>query len=54
MIAQNLKVCIKTEGLDDMKKLIQEANEKITELEKVLQAINNTEVKIIVEPAKEE
>lgn len=66
---QSLKVCVKVEGLDEMKRLtheaeekldetkrlIREAGEKMDELSKILDAINNTETKITAEfPAKRE
>ncbi|HRC81340.1 MAG TPA: hypothetical protein PLF27_08130 [Sedimentibacter sp.] len=48
-----LNACIKTE--DEMKGLIHEAEEKMNELSKILDAINNTERKITAEfPAKRE
>ncbi len=48
-------ICIKTEGLDEMKRLIHEAGEKMDELSKILDAINNTEIKITSEfPVKQE
>ncbi len=53
MKPQRLKACIKTE--DEMKGLIHEAGEKMDELSKILDAINNTEIKITSEfPAKRE
>ena len=55
MKPQRLKACIKTEGLDEMKELIHEAGEKMDELSKILDAINNTEIKITAKfPAKRE
>ena len=55
MKPQGLKVCVKAEGLDEMKRLIHEAGEKMDELSKILDAINNTEIKITAEfPAKRE
>jgi hypothetical protein len=55
MKPQRLKVCIKAEGLDEIKGLIHEAGEKMDELSKILDAINNTEIKITSEfPAKRE
>ena len=55
MKPQSLKVCVKVEGLDETKRLIHEAEEKMNELSKILDAINNTERKITTEfPAKQE
>lgn len=55
MEPQSLKVCVKVEGLDEMKRLIHEAGEKMDELSKILDAINNTKMKITAEfPAKRE
>ncbi len=55
MKPQRLNACIKTEGLDEMKRLIHEVGEKKDELSKILDAINNTEIKITAEfPAKRE
>lgn len=55
MEPQSLKVCVKVEGLDETKRLIHEAEEKMNELSKILDAINNTERKITTEfPAKRE
>ena len=55
MKPQRLKACIKTEGLDEMKELIHKAGEKMDELSKILDAINNTEIKITAKfPAKRE
>ena len=58
MEPQSLKVCVKVE--DEMKGLIHETEEKMDELSKILDAINNainknkTEIKITTEfPAKE-
>ena len=52
-----LNAYIKTEGLDEMKRLIHEAGEKMDELSKILDAINKnrTEIKITSEfPVKRE
>ncbi len=55
MEAKNLKVPIKAEGLEEMKKLLNEASEKIKELGKILKDINSTEIKIAAElPEKQE
>jgi len=55
MKPQSIKVCVKAEGLDEMKRLIHEVGEKKDELSKILDAINNTEIKITTEfPAKRE
>ena len=55
MEPQSLKFCVKVEGLDETKRLIHEAEEKMNELSKILDAINNTERKITAEfPAKQE
>lgn len=55
MKPQRLNPCIKAEGLEEMKRLIHESEEKMDELSKILDAINNTEIKITSEfPAKRE